>query len=475
MRALNRALNHAALPLPPLALRPVSVETPVRRWPLGARVVLTFVAGPLTGRSFEYADRDVFVFGRGSDCHASVPDDPYLSRHHFVIDLSPPLAVVRDLGSRNGTRHNARRLGGRRTAATAGTASPAAPAASAGSAGLAAREAVLRHGDVVRAGRTELHVSILADGSSAGGGVAEGVSGDGGARPTSTRIETVSMGSAGGETVGGYTLVQRLGTGSSGVTWLARDGASGREVALKLVTLSRENSDAADGRIEREVDLLSALEHRNVVRLLREGRVGDTLWLALEFCDAGSLGRLLAARGALPWDVARPIALDLLDGLAHAHRQIVVHRDMKPDNVLLASDPAAPGGLVAKVADFGLAKFAGAAAAGPVVTMSGSSAGTPEYMPREQILQFRTLRPPSDVWSAAATIYRMLAGASPREPKAGQDVIQTILEVRATPLAARAPAVPRAVADVIDRGLVQAPEERWPDAGAMAAALRAAG
>lgn len=408
----------------------------------------------------------MFVFGRGSDCHASVGDDPYLSRHHFAIEVSPPLAVVRDLGSRNGTQYNARRLGGKRRPATAGTASPALPA------GPVAREAVLHHGDMVRAGRTEIHVSILVDESSAAGAASSGADG---VRRTSTRVETVSMGSAIGETVGGYKLVRRLGSGASGVTWLARDGGTGREVALKLVPMSDDGSAAGSGRIEREVALLSALQHRNVVRLLREGRVGDTLWLALEYCDAGSLGRLLASRGPLPWDVARPIALGLLDGLAHAHGLDVVHRDMKPDNVLLASDPTVPGGLVAKVADFGLAKIAGAAAAGSVVTMSGSSAGTPEYMPREQILQFRNLRPPSDVWSAAATIYRMLAGAAPREAKAGQDVIQTVLEVRATSLAARAPSVPRAVADVIDRGLVQTPEDRWPDAGAMAAALRAAG
>lgn len=383
-----------------------------------------------------------------------------------MIDVSPPLAVVRDLGSRNGTRHNARRLGGKRRPLTSATASPALPA------GPVTREAVLHHGDLIRAGRTEIHVSILVDESAAVGVPSAGADG---VRRTSTRIDTVSMGSAIGEAVGGYALVRRLGSGASGVTWLARDGATGREVALKLVPLSDDDSPAANGRIEREVALLSALEHRNVVRLLREGRVGDTLWLALEYCDAGTLGRLLAVQGPLPWEAARPLALGLLDGLAHAHALNVVHRDMKPDNVLLASDPSVPGGFVPKVADFGLAKIAGAAAAGPVVTMSGSSAGTPEYMPREQILQFRNLRAPSDVWRAAATIYRMLAGAAPRESKAGQDVIQTVLEVRATPLGARAPSVPRAVAEVIDRGLSQAPEDRWPDAGAMAAALRAAG
>ncbi len=415
---------------------------------VAARVTLIIEEGPLAGRAFEFDDRDVFLFGRESDCHACAEDDRYLSRHHFALEVAPPLVLLRDLRSHNGTLVNGRRIGGRAQRRVA--------------VGQEPLEVVLHDGDEVRAGRSSLRVRV--EGSTAA------------ALPHPLDVgassrDTDTFGDGRGATIAGFELIDELGHGASGATWLARRAADGAAVALKVVHVSPYATAVTRTRVMREIDLMRTLDHPNVLRLLDAGKIGDSYFLALEHCPEGSADDLLARRTRLPWEEARGIACGILEGLAYAHRRGIVHRDVKPANVLLV---ASADGLAAKVADFGLAKLIDAAGTPSGVTLTGSSAGTPDYMPREQLLSFRTLRPASDVWSAGATIYRMLAGRPPREHRPGHDALQVVLEGRIVPIATRLPDLRSDVASVIDRSLAPRPEGRYPTAAEMLDALSAA-
>ncbi|HET9314710.1 MAG TPA: protein kinase, partial [Vicinamibacteria bacterium] len=162
------------------------------------------------------------------------------------------------------------------------------------------------------------------------------------------------------------------------------------------------------------------------------------------------------------------MALQALAGLAHAHARGVVHRDLKPENLLLGGDDAR-----VKIADFGLAKsFEQAGWSG--LTATGAVAGTLFFMPREQLTSFRVVRPVSDVWSMAATLYFLLTRQYARDFRPGQDPLQVILGGGVVPIRARDPRIPETVARVIDRALADDPEQRYPTAAEFRADLERA-
>ena len=173
--------------------------------------------------------------------------------------------------------------------------------------------------------------------------------------------------------------------------------------------------------------------------------------------------------GKLSIDEARPIILQALDGLHYAHHAEVpqvklkdgsfgrghglVHRDLKPQNIFLST---AGGARVAKIGDYGLAKaFDMAGLSGH--TYTGEVAGTPQFMPRQQVLRFKDLRPEADVWAMAAALYNMLTRCSPRDFPEGRDPWQCILETPVVPIRQRNPAIPSKLAKVIDHALAEEP------------------
>jgi serine/threonine protein kinase len=163
--------------------------------------------------------------------------------------------------------------------------------------------------------------------------------------------------------------------------------------------------------------------------------------------------------------VALGLAVGALEGLAAAHSAGFVHRDIKPDNLLLAEDGSA------KLADFGLAKsFQQAGLSG--MTATGAVAGTFFFMPREQLTNFREVRPVSDVWSMAATLYYLLTAEYVRDFDSKPDPLAVILRGGVVPIRDRDPFLPDDLAAVIDRGLRDDPHLRYPTAGEFVAALR---
>ncbi len=263
-----------------------------------------------------------------------------------------------------------------------------------------------------------------------------------------------------------YRCGDMLGAGGMGVVFRAERLADHAPVALKIM-LPAAADDAANRRMFlREVAVMSELTHPNIVTVLEHGEVGSVLYLVIELCPGGSVERRLAGETAgLPVPEATKIGLEVLAGVAHAHERGFIHRDIKPQNILLTADG------IAKVSDFGLAKsFQLAGLSG--ITMSGGSAlGTIDFMAREQAINFKNVAPPADVWSLGATLYMLLTGRTPRDWPAGHSAPRVLREQAAVPIRERQPAIPKALAAVVDRALRFHPSERFASAGEMREAL----
>jgi hypothetical protein len=460
---------------------------------MAGTVSLVVTAGPIRGQRYDFSQHDTFLFGRAPDCHARLAaTDGAASRHHFLLEVNPPRARLRDLGSLNGTHVNGVRRGGRRPSE-----SPEEAAARAGA------EVDLRDGDEVRVGATVIRVEVSAPPacSECGRPIAEaerercgwvgaaylcrichgGPATAGGAARSASPLARLAAGSEDeevarpGQTVGPYEIESLLGKGGMGAVYLAhrRAGAppgAGEApvgpVALKVMLPRMVVDEEAQEIFIREIEVTRSLRHPNIVGLLDFGKHEGRFYFALEYCPGGSAEGLRQRRGGrVPLPSALAIAVDALEGLAAAHDAGFVHRDIKPENVLLAANGAA------RLADFGLAKsFQQAGLSG--MTATGIVAGTFQFMPREQLTSYRRARPTTDVWSMAATVYHLLTGEYPRDFDARSDPVAVVLRGGTVPLRQRDPSVPAELAALIDRALDDDPSRRFPTAREFVTALR---
>jgi serine/threonine protein kinase len=324
------------------------------------------------------------LLGRDPACDVRVTDDRRrVSRRHCLVVIRPPRVVVRDLGSRNGTYLNGVLIDGERD---------------------------LRDGDELWLGGAVVRVVV---------------------RPV---------------THNGLTVLRELGSGAQGVVHLARE-PDGRLVAVKTLTAP----DATD-LFRRELDCTAALRHPNIVRFHRS--LAEPLGFVAEYCPGGSV----ADHG--PFGIEQAVALtrQAAAALRYAHTAEIpvlhadgttavgrglVHRDIKPQNLLLTAD----GRL--KVADFGLAKaYDQAGFSGR--TPTGAIAGSVAFMPRRQLIDYKYARPDADVWALAACLYWMLTGATPRDFRPGADPVAIVLREPAVPIRERLPTLPATLASVVD-------------------------
>jgi hypothetical protein len=407
-----------------------------------------------TTRSFELTEHDTFLLGRMKDCHLCLPNDQQVSRHHFLLEACPPKAALRDLGSMNGTHVNGKKIGGREKGETPEQgAKRAYPSID------------LKHGDQIQVGQTRIEVRIQHD-PAAGPRVDAALSeGDlSGLSPEAMR--RLIFGQP-GEVVlrlENYAVERELGRGGCGAVYFARTAKGGTPVAVKIM-LSRAQADAKSiEQFKREMAVIAKLRHPNIVRFLDSGSDEGTFFFVMDYCDGGSLAD--AARrhgGTLPWETLRPWAFQALEGLAAAHKEGFVHRDIKPQNILIHQG-------IARISDFGLAKnFQKAGLSGMSIT--GQYAGTPVFMPPEQIVNFKYVKPVSDVWSFAASLYHLLTGKFPYRFDPKRDPIDIILNENPVPIRDRMPALEKNLAAVIDKALVRNPKDRFPDAGKLLASL----
>lgn len=200
---------------------------------------------------------------------------------------------------------------------------------------------------------------------------------------------------------GRYSLDREIGRGGMGAVWLGTDEVLGRAVALKKLGMM-PGSDSPDvARAEREARLAAMLNHPHVVAVYDLAADGDETWLVMEHVDGESLSQRLA-RGPLPAAEAVPLARQCAEALHAAHGAGIVHRDVKPSNIMVTRDGQA------KLTDFGIAR----ATADPSLTQTGLVTGSPAYLAPE-VASGQSATPASDVWSLGATIYHVLAGRPP--------------------------------------------------------------
>ena len=485
----------------------------------GATVSFTVLHGPLQGETFTYTERTTCVVGRADDCTLRLPADPAyagISRYHCLLDINPPDVRVRDLGSFNGTYVNGEKIGQRDAqqpppgpngllsserelrhgdeiglggvrllvgvhvpvrcagcgkvvpeaeepdAATQPgayhchlcrtTQEPSAPRPLTGTG--AARLCVvcggrLGTGHVVHPAEDELCAACKGD-------------------PERVMRLIAQVGEDGSRTLrlfGGYTVLRLLGQGGMGAVYLARDHQTEELCALKVMLPQAAGSETATARFLREMSTIELLRHPHLVRLQDHGSWHGIFFFVMDYCDGGDVAGLVQRRGGrLPPYQAVGITLQVLDGLSYAHQadaraydregrpiaaRGLVHRDLSPRNIFLHQG-------VAKVGDFGLAKaFDAAGRSG--LTRTGTSAGSPSFVSRQQVLQFKRAQPEVDVWAAAACLYYMLTGSAPRDFPPHLDRWRVVLDSPAVPVRRRNPEVPEHLAKVLDHALTEQP------------------
>ena len=285
-----------------------------------------------------------------------------------------------------------------------------------------------------------------------------------------------------GTTIAGrFTIIGRLGRGSMGAVYRARQEAMGRDVALKLVRQDRAHDPETKGRFEREARAISALVSPHTVTAFDFGEAEDGSWfLAMEMLEGETVGERLRRIGRLEWYDALRFTRDALRSLAEAHGKGIIHRDLKPDNLFLSRVLSNAGGEqeLCKVLDFGIAKWSRAedeTKIDQLETQAGTVFGTPRYMSPEQA-QGSPLDPRSDLYSLGVLLYQMLSGRAPfidddavvvmarhiKDPPPRFDTIKPDLKV------------PEAVEAIVWRVLAKAPADRPDTAEQMIAELDAA-
>lgn len=253
-----------------------------------------------------------------------------------------------------------------------------------------------------------------------------------------------------------YRPLKPLGRGGSGSVWLARDERTGLDVALKIVP--REGKRAA--RAAREMEAASRLRHERCVRAYDFGEDPGHVYIAYEYVRGRTLREVLRTDQVTDAD-AIEIAAQVLDGLAHAHRRGIVHRDVKPSNVLVEDDD----GIAVRVLDFGLAQFDEA----DTLTAVGDVPGTLAYIAPERLTGGEATER-SDVWAVGVILWEALAGSHPFWGVPLPDVASTIAS-GAPPLSARRADLPRRLLAAVDAALAVEPAKR-PPAARLAAELR---
>lgn len=404
------------------------------------------------------------MIGRSEDSHFCLPHDRFFSRHHCILEIAPPQAFIRDLGSTNGTFVN----------------------------GMRVETAYLKSGDRIQGGETILEVEVTT-------GLEEhGLEADlrANTEPSVIPVKCLNCGvpatveaptpdaqlsfvcedcreklKENPQPIPGYQMIRVIGQGGMGSVMLGRSEKDGRAVAIKTLLPEVAVSDQSLKRFIREIEVASSLEHPNIVRYIEHGTHNGLVYLVTEFVTGMDAARFAKNRGGkVPYREVVTIIEQTLAALDFAHNRGFVHRDIKEQNILVTGDfPNA----TAKLTDFGLSKsYKETGMSG--VTMVGDVAGTIAYMPPEQVRDFKDVRPPSDIYAVGMTAYSLLTGAHALDisSKAGiAETVKAIFEKPIVPVLSRVPNVPPNVASIIETALAKHVESRWRSAGAMREAL----
>jgi hypothetical protein len=260
-----------------------------------------------------------------------------------------------------------------------------------------------------------------------------------------------------------YRIERLLGRGGMGAVYLAHELALDRDVAIKVLSPEQAGAPQLRERFRREARTAASLNHPNIVPLYTFGEVNCLMYFVMGYVPGESLAAKLRRDGPLASDEARTLFAELADALAYAHRHGVIHRDVKPDNILIDADSGSP-----RLTDFGIAK---ATLTDTLLTTAGQLMGTPAYLSQEQARGRLDLDARSDIYSLGVTAYEMVSGHLPFDAKSPMEAITQRLTHEPRPLRAVAPNAADDLIVVIQRCLQQDPANRWPDAKSLRSEL----
>jgi TolB-like protein/tRNA A-37 threonylcarbamoyl transferase component Bud32 len=259
-----------------------------------------------------------------------------------------------------------------------------------------------------------------------------------------------------------YTVEREIGRGGMAIVYLARDLKHDRQVAIKILRPDLAQS-LGPARFVREIRIASQLTHPNILPVYDSGTADGFLYYVMPYVVGESLRERLLRQGQLQISDAVRIAREVAEALAYAHQAAVIHRDVKPGNILLESDHAV-------IADFGLARAVHAAALDDL-SSAGLALGTPAYMSPEQASGSSNVDGRGDIYSLGCVLYEMLAGEPPFTGSSAQSIAAKHLQLPPPPLRTLRPQVPASIVAVVERALQKVPADRYQDAGQLAHAL----
>jgi serine/threonine-protein kinase len=471
------------------------------------QITLTVMEGPHAGKAFRFNEHANFIVGRAPHAHFRFDEaDNTVSRHHFLVEVNPPLCRLLDMNSRNGTFVNGQRV----------------------------EVADLKHGDEIKAGRTVLRVAF--DAGAAPTPIAQpalppvappqppvivqqpvvppapkpepwppapppqpalGPTPDPWAprpspqpmppAPTSSVCPICEAPSEGrgqplcqacqassreqSQPVAGYKVVRELGRGGMGIVYAAVREADGTAVALKTIKPELEGTPLQRDRFLREASIIKSLNHPHIVAFRDMGEAaGELFYFAMEFVRGTDAAQLLKKKGELGVDVVLGLMDQAMRAATYAHSHSIVHRDIKPANLLIGMSGRKG---VVKLADFGLARaYQGSQLGG--LTTSAQVLGTLGFMPPEQVLDSRDATPQTDQYALASTLYFLLTGKYVLDFPSNNycEGLRMVLEEKRVPILKRRKDLPKGIGPVIGRALELKPRDRYPDVESLRQALR---
>jgi serine/threonine protein kinase len=261
-----------------------------------------------------------------------------------------------------------------------------------------------------------------------------------------------------------YEIVRLIGRGGMGAVYLARDKALERLVAIKVLPPAGADAGVLE-RFRREAKTVASLQHVGIVPLYAFGERRGLCWFVMGYVRGESLATRLEREQVMDVDTARTLLSQVADALEHAHRQGIVHRDIKPDNILLDDSTGR-----AMLTDFGIAR-ADTMSSGTNLTQVGSVMGTPHFMSPEQATAEPTIDGRSDLYSVGVVGYQMLSGQLPFNGSSFRELLMQHVSATPKPLSVIAPQVPADVSDAVMRCLEKDPARRFADGRSLRTAL----
>jgi hypothetical protein len=382
---------------------------------------LLVIAGPNQGQIFELPDNVKLTIGRGDTAPVRL-SDPTVSRAHCVLECSDGIAILKDCGSRSGTRVN----------------------------GTPITEHELRHDEVINIGTSQLRYQ--------------------GAAPPPAPVEESAdpeeaespeeLCSLSGTKLGHYDIGKVVAVGESGVVFRAQDQKEQREVALKIYLPEFARDDEDLQRFIRAVKTMLPMRHPNLITLYGGGKTGPYCWMAMEFVEGESLTETITRigkAGKLDWKPTLRIAMDILRGLHYIHGENIIHRSLSPGNIMFSRLGTAKLGslILAKALSGALAKE---------ITVGGELLGDVRYLAPEQAGAGGPIDARADIFSLGSLFYALLTGHPPFEGKSALQTATWILQKDPAPPRKADPKIPEPIEKIVLRMLAKKPADRFPSA-----------